>query len=384
MTLEHIQLRKRKRKKLRRINGSLHRFRRNVRWRLWRAAPFCWYCGRFLFWGDTTIDHLTPRAKGGGEDEANLKLCCWQCNFRKDDLPIELIVCSIQRGRALVTVSEDLIKESNRMSNTTVCFNYQLLKARDRKATQSHAAEIHGLLARSTVTIIDIGRHLQAAHSTMEARLFLSWVRAEFQWSNAQAFNYIRVAIVFRDAKNITRFQPSAVVQLSRKHVDRRAIAAAVHLADAGEVVTWRQALALIAKYAPPRPAQVATAPEDNGRTQESSARSDTARTDAQATGASGGRPSPHSATTASPIDAAEQWRLGLEVLCQLCEQPLKIPRADIEVLADQLLGLALHLRTLSRNVPAEPINGKARKSASAAGRGKRRSPVRSRRKAVA
>ena len=360
--------------------SGVSRLRRNVRWRLWRDAPFCWYCGRFLFWGDTTIDHLTPRVEGGGDDEANLKLCCQQCNLLKDDLPIELIVCSRHRGRALVSMSEFLIRECNRMSNKIVGFNYELVKSRDRKATESHAAEIRGLLAQSTANIIDIGRHVKAVRDKLGSTLFLSWVRAEFQWSQAQAYNYMRAAGKFGDVKNISQFQPSAVIELCRKDVDRRAIAAAVQQAANGELVTRRGALALIAQYESPRPQ---TAAKQNGRPQKSSAGSDTAQTDAPATGATGGRPAPHSATPA-PIDTAGQWRFGVEVLRKLCEQPLKMPRSDIELLADQLLELALHLRTVSRNAPGEPINGKARNSVSASGRGKRRSPARSGRKAVA
>jgi 5-methylcytosine-specific restriction endonuclease McrA len=358
--------------------GCRSRRRRNTRWRFWRAAPFCWYCGRFLFWVDTTIDHLTPRAKRGGEGDANLKLCCRPCNEAKANLSVESIVCSVQRGRVLVRMSEFLTTEVNMMKTTIVGFNYELVKSRDRKATETHAAEIRGLLACSTANIIDIGRHVKAVHDKLGSTLFLSWVRAEFQWSQAQAYNYMRAAGKFGNVKNIDQFQPSAVIELCRKDVDRRAIIAAVKQAANGELVTRRAALALIAKYDAPKPAESVAA--SGTATQESSAGPGPVQTDAPATGASGGRPSPHSATPAVAIDAAGQWRSGVEVLRKLCEQPLKMPRNDIELLADQLLELALHLRTMSRNAPGERIDT----SVPAADRGKRRSAVRPRKKAVA
>ena len=50
----------------------------------------CEYCGReplqpyndkrrdFL-----TIDHITPKSKGGSDEISNLKVCCLDCNKRK-------------------------------------------------------------------------------------------------------------------------------------------------------------------------------------------------------------------------------------------------------------------------------------------------------------
>ncbi|MDE3075141.1 MAG: HNH endonuclease [Chloroflexota bacterium] len=40
-----------------------------------------------------TIDHLVPKAAGGGDDSMNLVTACWRCNRRKGSqiLPVERI-----------------------------------------------------------------------------------------------------------------------------------------------------------------------------------------------------------------------------------------------------------------------------------------------------
>ena len=55
------------------------RFRRSIldEW------PECAYCGRKH---PTTLDHVTPRAKGGTQDRNNLIGACGACNLEKSDL----------------------------------------------------------------------------------------------------------------------------------------------------------------------------------------------------------------------------------------------------------------------------------------------------------
>ena len=56
------------------------RFRRSIldEW------PECAYCGRKH---PTTLDHVVPRAKGGGQDRRNLIGACGACNLEKSDMP---------------------------------------------------------------------------------------------------------------------------------------------------------------------------------------------------------------------------------------------------------------------------------------------------------
>lgn len=45
----------------------------------------CCYCGRDA----NTLDHLVPRAKGGGNDRKNLAACCTRCNLSKGSRAME-------------------------------------------------------------------------------------------------------------------------------------------------------------------------------------------------------------------------------------------------------------------------------------------------------
>src|SRR5688572_22369254 len=46
-----------------------------------RDAHRCAYCGR----GASTIDHILPRSRGGGDSWENLVACCLRCNNIKGD-----------------------------------------------------------------------------------------------------------------------------------------------------------------------------------------------------------------------------------------------------------------------------------------------------------
>ena len=50
---------------------------------IWRAGESCTWCGRHVGPGDYHIDHLVPRARGGGDDATNLVLSCPGCNTEK-------------------------------------------------------------------------------------------------------------------------------------------------------------------------------------------------------------------------------------------------------------------------------------------------------------
>lgn len=63
-----------------------------IRQRFHSRDPRCYYCGRktFLFLSETddpgrmaTLDHLTPRSRGGHNTHENMKLACKRCNGLK-------------------------------------------------------------------------------------------------------------------------------------------------------------------------------------------------------------------------------------------------------------------------------------------------------------
>jgi 5-methylcytosine-specific restriction endonuclease McrA len=72
--------------------------RRRAHWSrkgvLIRDGYTCIYCqahpgtvkkGKMLHKGDFTVDHITPRSKGGKDTWSNTACACYQCNHRKSD-----------------------------------------------------------------------------------------------------------------------------------------------------------------------------------------------------------------------------------------------------------------------------------------------------------
>ena len=66
------------------FNGFFHRevrfSRRNI---FERDKSTCQYCRKRLAKSELTIDHVTPRSKGGRDTWENLVLACVRCNVRK-------------------------------------------------------------------------------------------------------------------------------------------------------------------------------------------------------------------------------------------------------------------------------------------------------------
>ena len=54
-----------------------------------RTKGKCGYCGVYVPKGETTRDHIIPKAKGGPTTSDNLLICCRECNQRKGHLDLE-------------------------------------------------------------------------------------------------------------------------------------------------------------------------------------------------------------------------------------------------------------------------------------------------------
>jgi 5-methylcytosine-specific restriction endonuclease McrA len=55
----------------------------------YRDHGICMYCEKFLAIKETTIDHVIPRSKGGGNNWDNVVIACATCNHKKGNrLPV--------------------------------------------------------------------------------------------------------------------------------------------------------------------------------------------------------------------------------------------------------------------------------------------------------
>lgn len=50
-----------------------------------RDKSTCQYCGKVLTASQITVDHIIPKAQGGGTSFINCVICCQTCNFNKAD-----------------------------------------------------------------------------------------------------------------------------------------------------------------------------------------------------------------------------------------------------------------------------------------------------------
>lgn len=68
-------------------NYTLNCNKRNV---LWRDRNTCQYCGKVFKDSDLTLDHVTPKSRGGPKTWENIVASCMPCNQRKGNrLPRE-------------------------------------------------------------------------------------------------------------------------------------------------------------------------------------------------------------------------------------------------------------------------------------------------------
>ena len=69
-------------------NFTLGCNRKNV---LWRDRFTCQYCGKIMPPDRLTLDHVTPRSRGGPKTWENIVTACYRCNQRKgNSLPNEI------------------------------------------------------------------------------------------------------------------------------------------------------------------------------------------------------------------------------------------------------------------------------------------------------
>jgi hypothetical protein len=118
------------------------------------------------------------------------------------------------------------------------------------REVRERTASIHGLLARSSANVTQIGLQLWVVRQAVGRERFQPWLRAEFQWSRSVASNYMRAAKGFADLDCLDRFHPSALFVLARKKCPQAAQAEAIRRARRGERVTKAIAVELVGRHA--------------------------------------------------------------------------------------------------------------------------------------
>lgn len=101
-----------------------------LRFEIFKRDDFtCRYCGRKSPEVVLEVDHITPRADGGDDDELNLVTSCWECNRGKSDIPLAAVMTGsepydkaieiLERERQVREYNEIIADERDRREDDT-------------------------------------------------------------------------------------------------------------------------------------------------------------------------------------------------------------------------------------------------------------------------
>jgi len=60
-----------------------------------RQRHKCAYCGRYMEFKESTLDHVVPKSKGGRLTRDNRVVACAKCNTRKGNRSVGSFVCEL-------------------------------------------------------------------------------------------------------------------------------------------------------------------------------------------------------------------------------------------------------------------------------------------------
>lgn len=153
-------------------------------------------------------------------------------------------------GPAMPT-SADRCASPVRTTSTSdpVTFDYGSVPLSLRKAVREQAAAIQALLAKTAISVVQIGLRLQFVRDRLGRERFGPWVKAEFAWSQPTASNYMRAAKTFGELDCIGQFQPTALFILARKKATVAARHEAIRAARQGQRITKAKAQAIVERH---------------------------------------------------------------------------------------------------------------------------------------
>lgn len=94
-------------------------------------------------------------------------------------------------------------------------FDYNALDTETRIVVQQRTGEIKALMRTTAQGIIDIGSKLIEVKQKLGHGNFGNWLKAEFDWTQQTAVNFMRVADKFKNFINLTDIAPSALYLLA-------------------------------------------------------------------------------------------------------------------------------------------------------------------------
>ena len=133
----------------------------------------------------------------------------------------------------------------------TALFDYDSLDGIHRAIIQQRTGEIRERLRRSAQDVWEIGQKLSDVRSRLKYGQFLTWIKAEFGWSQRTAYNFINVYETFGDRfANLAKVNiaTSLLYQLASPSVPEELRGQILRAAEQGETLTAKELKATIQK----------------------------------------------------------------------------------------------------------------------------------------
>ncbi|MEL6815242.1 MAG: DUF3102 domain-containing protein [Cyanobacteria bacterium J06598_3] len=130
-------------------------------------------------------------------------------------------------------------------------FDYDSLEAGQRSIIQQRTGEIRERLRRSAQDVWEIGQKLSDVRSRLKYGQFLTWIKAEFGWSQRTAYNFINVYETFGDRfANLAKVNiaTSLLYQLASPSVPEELREQILRAAEQGDTMTAKELQATIQK----------------------------------------------------------------------------------------------------------------------------------------
>src|SRR5262245_52103105 len=110
--------------------------------------------------------------------------------------------------------------------------------------------KIHGLRARHSQDVIEIGRLLSTAKQALPHGDWLPYLEREFAWSRTSAERFIRAYLAFGQGRpknaQLGHFEPSTICLLAEKKTPEKAVEAVLALAKDGAPVSHATAAKIV------------------------------------------------------------------------------------------------------------------------------------------
>ncbi|MEM6452139.1 MAG: DUF3102 domain-containing protein [Cyanobacteria bacterium P01_D01_bin.105] len=131
----------------------------------------------------------------------------------------------------------------------TALFDYDSLEVTQRSIIQQRTGEIRERLRRSAQDVWEIGQKLSDVRSRLKYGQFLTWIKAEFGWSQRTAYNFMNVYETFGDRfANLAKVNiaTSLLYQLASPSVPEELREQILRAAEQGDTMTAKELRATI------------------------------------------------------------------------------------------------------------------------------------------